>query len=314
LWEGVFLKAIIFYFSGTGNTEEVMKMLTDALRRQGVQVDCHRVDTCLRAGVIPPVSGYDAVGIGYPVYAFNVPGAVARFIKMLPGAGSKPVFVFKTAGEPFVFNEPSSRYIYSRLRKKGYDLNYERLFLMPYNVMFRYSDEVVKQIYTLSQKLAQRMALDIARGAENRPRFNPFLVFISLVLRIQWPGAALNGRLQRAGKACNGCRKCVRECRTGNIRLENGKIRFGWRCTMCMRCIMYCPQKAVSAGLLELWAVRGAYDFRRIVGDPTIRGDYIQNCSKGVFSHFKKYVAEVEALTAECDINDNSDKQRVEIL
>lgn len=296
-------RVIIFCFSGTGNTEQVMAMLRDALHREGVHADCARIDQCVRSGVLPDISGYDAIGIGYPIFAFNVPGPVEAFVKMLPCGGGKPVFVFKTAGEPFAFNRTSSYFIHRKIARRGYDLAYERLFLMPYNIVFRYPDAVVSQIYTLSEKLAGRMAADIVRGVENRPRYNPFFTAVSWIMRIQQPGAALNGKLMRATKACNGCGKCVRECRTGNIRMEKGKIRFGWKCAMCMRCIMFCPQGAVKAGLLEPWAVRGAYDFKRILNDKNVPQDYIQSCKKGFFKYFQKYVSEVEALI--CDTGDD---------
>jgi formate hydrogenlyase subunit 6/NADH:ubiquinone oxidoreductase subunit I len=84
-----------------------------------------------------------------------------------------------------------------------------------------------------------------------------------------------------------------------NIHLKNGKIKFGWKCTMCMRCIMYCPQKAITAGLIEPLAIHGAYDFKRILNDSSIPSDYILNCKKGFFKHFRKYAREIEALKIE---------------
>ena len=294
-------KAIIFYFSGTGNTEKVLRMLVNALDDEGVHTDCYAIDTCIRTGSIPEISDYDSVGIGYPVYAYNVPSIVAAFIKKLPKSDGKQLFVFKTAGEPFVLNRASSYYIFSHLRKKGYCFNYERHFLMPYNIIFRYNDEIVKQIYMLSQKLARKMASDLSKDITHRPHFNPFLVLASLIFRLQWIGAAINGKLLKTGTSCNLCQKCVRECKTDNICMEDGKIRFGWNCTMCMRCIMCCPQMAIKAGILEPWAIRGTYDFERILSDTSIPNDFIQSCEKGMFRHFKKYVRETEA-----ELNNNT--------
>jgi len=298
-------RVIIFYFSGTGHTEIVAEMLRDALHARGVHVDSRRIDRCLREGSVPGVSSYDAVGIGYPVYAFNVPRTVEDFIRMLPRS-DRPVFVFKTAGEPFVFNNTSSYFIHGQLRRRGYDLTYERLFLMPYNIIFRYPDEVVKEIYTLSARLAGRMAAEIVRGVDIRPRYNPLLLLISLVMRIQFPGARLNGRLMRAAGDCNLCGKCVRECRAGNIRIDGGRVRFGWNCVMCMRCVMLCPRGAVKAGLLDHWAVRGAYDFKGIMNDPEVQGDTIQRYGKGFFGHFRKYVKKTEALLRETDEDESA--------
>lgn len=292
-------RVIIFYFTGTGHTGIVAGMLTEALHNQGVHVDCRRIDCCLREEGFPDISAYDAVGIGYPIYAFNVPRTVEDFIRLFPKNTGKLVFVFKTAGEPFLFNKPSSYFIHGQLRRRGYALTYERLFLMPYNIVFRYPDEVVKEIYILSERLAEKMAVDIVRGVEVSPRYNPLLLLISLIMRIQFPGARLNGRLMRATKDCNLCGKCVRECRAENIRIEGGRVRFGWKCVMCMRCVMFCPKGAVKAGFLERWAVRGAYDFKGIVGNPALEGDTIKRCKKGFFGYFKKYVRDIEALTRE---------------
>jgi flavodoxin/ferredoxin len=292
-------RVIIFTFSGTGHTEIVAGMLRDALRAQGVHVDCRRIDRCVSEGAVPDLAGYDAVGIGYPIYAFNAPRTVESFARMLPKAAGKPVFVLKTAGESFVFNSTSSYGIHWLLMRKGYDLRYERLFLMPYNIVFRYPDGVVKQIYTLSKRLAGKMAADIIHGVANRPRYNPLLLLVSLILRIQMPGARLNGRLMRAGKGCSGCGQCARECPAGNIRIDDGRVRFGWNCVMCMRCVMYCPRGAVKAGLLERWAVRGGYDFERILTDPAVADRYIEHCEKGFFRYFKRYVRETEKLIGE---------------
>lgn len=301
------IRAIIFYFSGTGNTERVVGMLKDSLHREGVHVDCSRIDRCLRDGVMPDISGYDAVGIGYPVFAFNVPEPVEHFVRRLPGAEGKPVFVVKTAGEPFVFNQTSSHCIGRMLSRRGYEITYEANFLMPYNILFRYPDAVVKQLCRLAERLAEKMASDLASGVRAKPRYNPLLVLISAVMRIQQPGARLNGKLQRAAKACVRCGKCVRECPMGNIRMTDKGVKFGWQCTMCMRCVMYCPMGAVKAGIIEPLAVRGGYDFDRIIHDPDIADRYIEHCDKGFFRHFKQYVREVTALTGE-----NEDRRRMD--
>ena len=47
---------------------------------------------------------------------------------------------------------------------------------------------------------------------------------------------------------CIGCGKCVKLCPLNNITLENGKPVWGRKCTHCMACISYCPEKAIEYG------------------------------------------------------------------
>ena len=292
-------KAIIFYFTSTGNTQEVLAMLMRALDAEGIQTDCLQIENCTIKSNIRNIADYDAIGIGYPVWAFNAPVMVERFLKTLPRAENKPVFVFTTAGEPFFLNNVSSHWIGRILKKRGYIPNYERHFIMPYNINFRYPDEIVKELYALAEKLSIQMARELANGVLCPPKWSPVAIPVSFVLRLQRPLSKLNGRLYKTDAACNGCQKCVRECGSGNISLESGRIKFGWKCMMCMRCVMYCPQGAIKAGLINGLAVRGPYDFKRIMNDPAIRKDTIQNCGKGFFKYFKKYVKEMEELTSE---------------
>ena len=51
-----------------------------------------------------------------------------------------------------------------------------------------------------------------------------------------------------ATDACIGCGKCVERCVLNNIRLENGKPKWGEHCTHCMACICGCPTEAIEYG------------------------------------------------------------------
>lgn len=290
--------AVIFYFTGTGNTQEVLLMLVRALDMEGFKTDCLQIDNCTAKSNTLDFAKYDAIGIGYPVWAFNAPEVVERFLKTLPRAEGKPAFIFKTLGEPFFANDASSFRIGRLLKKKGYRPDYERQFIMPYNIIFRYPDGVVRQLYALAEKLSIKTARDIANGVSSPPKFNFAAMLISFISLIHRPLSKLNGRMYTASAACSGCQKCVRECRSGNIRLEGGRIKFGWKCVMCMRCVMYCPRDAIKVGLINNLAVRGPYDFKRIMNDPAVQRETIQNCNKGFFKHFKKYVRQVEELTS----------------
>ena len=48
-----------------------------------------------------------------------------------------------------------------------------------------------------------------------------------------------------ANSACNRCGLCVRSCPMRNIRLGPKRLRFGWRCAFCYRCVNLCLVHAV---------------------------------------------------------------------
>ena len=58
--------------------------------------------------------------------------------------------------------------------------------------------------------------------------------------------------------------KCVRSCPAKNITFENGEFKFGKKCLMCQRCVMYCPKDAFkSLGAFTSWKVSKPYSFKK---------------------------------------------------
>lgn len=288
--------AVIYVFSGTGNTLLTANMLRSHLEARGVKALVCRV----RAGGSPPPPGdYDFIGFGYPVYAYNLPELFYRFVQGLPQGEDKKAFIFKTSGEPFSMNNVSSYKLVKCLKAKGYDVALEQHVLMPYNILFRYPDSLVKQMYLYSDAMCDMLAMRLLGGERDAFRFRKFQIFLSWLLRIQWPGARLNGRLYSVNKRkCVHCMRCVKHCPAGNISLKGGGMKFGPHCVMCMGCAMVCPANAISIGLLRPLKVNGLYDFDRIAGDHNITADFINAHTKGYFRLFRKFFKKADAALA----------------
>jgi ferredoxin/flavodoxin len=287
--------AIIYTFSGTGNTLIAAEMIKKEFEAKGIKADIYRVKNPF--GEIPDPNGYDYAGFGYPIYAFNCPELFFNFIKYLPSAPGKKAFIFKTAGEPSHFNDASSHKLLSALKKKGFNAVLEQHLLMPYNIVFRYKDSLVKQMYLYTEALCSLLVKRFIAGERWIPRYRLRSRALSFLFRIQWPGARFNGRLYSVNKKkCSKCLLCVKNCPTGNIRFENGKIKFDFKCNMCMYCAMFCPKDAVNIGLLRFWKVTGAYDFKGILKDPDIPSDFISDKTKGYFRFFRGYFKRADAM------------------
>ncbi len=285
--------ALVYVFSGTGNTGLTAKLLCGHLEARGVKATVFSI----KSGVTPPPPGdYDYIGFGYPVYAYNLPEIFYRFAQSLP-SGNKKAFIFKTSGEPFRLNRVSSCKLVKCLKGKGYDVVLEQHLLMPYNILFRYPDALAKQMYMYSDALCAMLALRLTAGERDIFKFRPLSRFASFVFRIQWPGARLNGRLYSVNKAkCKKCMRCVKDCPAANISLKKGRIAFGPRCVMCMRCAMFCPADAINIGLLRPFKVHGAYEFDRVLDDPGIPADFIRPQTKGYFRLFGKFFSNADAM------------------
>ena len=81
------MKALVAYYSQTGNTEKIAHAIYDAIP---VAKEIKPVDD------VESAQGYDIIFCGFPVHAHGVPGKAQPFIKGLP-AGQKIAF-FSTHG------------------------------------------------------------------------------------------------------------------------------------------------------------------------------------------------------------------------
>lgn len=257
-------KAIIYVFSGTGNTLKACELYKQEFEK-------HNVDTllyCIKGGFkdIPNPNDFDYVGFAYPVHGFNAPKILLDFAKALPKSSQrgKLYFIVKTSGEPLKINNVSSIKLTSILRKKGYSLMSEYHYVMPYNMIFRHTEAMAYRMMSTVEALAPIEAREVLHKEPHLLKSIPFGRFISWIVRIEQPAMKVNGRFFKVDKKkCIGCGMCERNCPVGNIHIdEKGKFHFGGDCLMCTRCSFNCPTDAFNIALLNGWRVNGKYAFK----------------------------------------------------
>lgn len=246
----------ICVFSGTGNTRKCAKALCSALTERGVSVGFHEI-----ADGSETAEERDLV-ICYPVYGFNMPRILKDFCRNLGDGGS--VWFLKTSGEPLHLNDNSSAELIRILRKKGYRIMGEFHYIMPYNMVFRHTDELASRMWETAQERIPDAAKRITGGTE-APITAPLSAkLVSALCRIEHWFYPRNGRLFRVDpKKCVRCQKCVKNCPTRNITFSDGKFHFGKHCIGCVRCSFNCPTGAIKIGLIDFMRVNGPYDFTR---------------------------------------------------
>ena len=293
-------KCTLYVFSGTGNTLRIASYYKEYLSPE------YQTEICSlrRAGprfVFPPPGDADLTGFGYPIHAFNAPEIFIRFAQQLPAARGRKAFIFESSGEGLHLNDASSDMLRHILVRKGYTVLTDRHFLMPYNIITRHCDALVKQMIVYSRALARLNARELKASKTERQEFHPQLNLLSAVFRIEWLYARLQGPSMKADmKKCILCGQCVRGCPLGNISMKNGRIHKGFNCALCLRCSFCCPADAVSLGLLNGWKLNGAYDFAAVMHSSGLPFPFITDRTRGAYRLYLGYYRALDARLRSC--------------
>ena len=250
-------KLAIYYFSGTGNTLRVCKLIKENFEELGGEADLINIDKPYASEGSP--ENYNVFAIAYPVPGFNAPQIVSDYVKTFP-EGKGEYYVIKSSGEPAAANRDSSHLVNKILAKKGYEMMDEFHYVMPYNMIFRHSEEMVKMMWKRALDAAFFDAREIMEGGMGEIGQKLRHKFISRLFLLEHGGMRLIGRGFKADmQKCVKCGKCVKNCPVGNITWKDGKLVFGKKCLGCVRCSFNCPTNAIKIGILEGWKVNGAY-------------------------------------------------------
>lgn len=255
--------AIIYVFSGTGNTKKACDIYKSEFEKNGVETTLYTVKKGFEN--LPDPNNFDYVGFAYPIHGFNAPYIMLDLAKALPKAnGTKQYFIVKTSGEPLKINNASSIKFNDIMKRKGYVPFSEYHYVMPYNMIFRHTDEMAARMKNTLEQLAPIEAREVICGVEHKLSKVPFGRFVAWVVRIEQPAMKVNGRFFKVdGNKCIKCGACAKNCPVGNIKTDgNGKFSFGGDCVMCTRCSFNCPTNAFDIGMLNGWKVNGRYSYK----------------------------------------------------
>lgn len=309
------MKIILYVFSGTGNTLAVAHLYKKFLEQYNkdnyetdlsVSVDIYRVSA--KSGKFPSPENYDIIGVGYPIHAFVAPEPIVKFCKNLPKVKGKRTFIFKTSGEGLHINDCSSQKCLKILTKKGYDVVMERHIVMPYNMIYRHNDLMAKQMWIYAHALTDLNSRELLTDKREKVK-RTFLktMWVAPIGWVEQHFAHMHGTAFKVNaKKCIGCNKCVNICPQNNIKVEDGKYKFGHDCVLCMGCSFGCPKDAIKVGAFKYWKVNGSYRLNELKADKSIIFPYVPNRAKGIYRLYKKYYRECDRklLSAGINVND----------
>lgn len=245
------MKALVVYFSQTGNTEQVARAIGRGLEAAG----CDPVDVRRLRDTAPgDWLSYDLVGLGTPVFYYKEPANVREWVRALePRAAPAPMLTFNTNG-----GNPTNtfRRLQKQLAGKGGRVlaSFECPGYDTYPIYFK-SFRQWGHPDAADLARAEAFSRQAAGGAERFLAGHPvpeaayrFVGGKPFRLSIICRRPILNTffpKLHLAEDLCTRCGACARACPTENIRLAPGPT-FADRCIHCYLCERICPQNAIQ--------------------------------------------------------------------
>ncbi len=232
-------KTILYCFSGTGNSlRAAMRIAEEIGGAEIVSVRC----------APESVSAEEAAVIGFicPVYEWDVPGAMRRFVQRLKINPNAYIFMVATYiaihGRCFETME-------SLLSEKGAHLHYGYALRCVASQCTAYPPFPPEKIMLpLMERKIKKIGADIsARKLRAYPPMSP--VTKRLYPKLMTPYMEVEHEYDKGfytDDRCIGCATCAKVCPTKNIVIEEKRPVWHHHCHGCMACVAYCPTKAIQ--------------------------------------------------------------------
>ena len=246
---------IIYYFSGTGNTEYVARLIDKELHDKGISVALLALDF-IKDPIIEP---YDTIILGFPVHGYGVPVPVREFIKRIPNSHSKNAVIFSTYGG---YSAGAERWAAKLLLEKGFTTIDICGIKMPHNnpAGVDVKNQPIEKLVNKAKFRVKKLINNFITANEKVTTFSMGHAIIGSWLN-PW---AINKHIidfsfsdkVYADQKCTHCLKCIKMCPTENIYIQNEKVTFGEKCSSCLRCFNNCPAQAIQTGVKTVKAPR----------------------------------------------------------
>ena len=231
----------IFYFTGTGNSQQIAQDISAGIG----ETELIKINNETKTELLTD----DVVGIVFPVYNWNMPLVVEKFIEQLKISTNTYVFVVADCGN-FAGRAIDEAQII--LNKNGKKLNSGFIIKMPGNYIVMYgamSENFQKKSFE-KEKTKANTIISIIKTREDKPIEKSKAIFDRAFAGKFHDNMVINLNKQdinfNVNGNCTSCGLCEKICPVGNIKMVSGKPDWNHHCEMCVACIQHCPTKSIN--------------------------------------------------------------------
>jgi Pyruvate/2-oxoacid:ferredoxin oxidoreductase delta subunit len=250
-------KLIVYYFSGTGNSQKVALWISKVAKELAIENECINIAQIDRRHIKAPAS--DAlVAFISPVHGFNYPPIMLHFIRHFPKGYNNVLLLNTRAGMligKWITPGLSGITFYLaglQLSIKGYRIKAMYPVDLPSNWISVHpglNARTVTYIHERNKERVTAFARNVLAGGSN---FKALFELIQDIL--VWPvsvgyyfiGRFLFAKTYFASRDCDNCDVCINNCPLKAIIKVDGRPFWTFRCESCMRCMSNCPKKAIE--------------------------------------------------------------------
>ena len=240
------MKAVIHYYSATGNTARAAGLVEERLKAAGWEVAM----ASIAVHSAPPEGMPELTVLAFPVWAWAPPHFVLDYARRLPQAKGARAAVLSVCGG---FGAQAAEEAERTLRSRGYEVACSGEAVYPDNwtlAMGPPTGEALEKALERGDGAARAFAEGLL--SESPPKFRCGVGHkawswpISILFRTF--GRRFLGKAFAADDRCTGCGWCASTCPVRAIRMEGIPVRPRWNasCAGCYRCINLCPEQAIQ--------------------------------------------------------------------
>lgn len=252
-------KLVVYYFSGTGNSENVAKWMADIANEKGMEVSLINIIKTERRGIEPP-EPETLVAFVSPIHGFNYPPVMLNFLIHFP-KGQNNVLLLNTRagmliGKWITPGLTGIAFYFSALilKLKGYSIKSMFPVDLPSNWISVHpglNDRTVKYLHDRNQEKVYRFARKVFSGGSDFRGLYEIIqdtLVAPISLGYYFMGRFLFAKTYYASADCNNCDLCIKACPVKAIKKVDNRPFWTFKCESCMRCMSNCPKRAIETG------------------------------------------------------------------
>jgi menaquinone-dependent protoporphyrinogen IX oxidase/ferredoxin len=242
------MKVLILYFSATGNTAKIAKVIEEKFTELGIEVNTSDITSYAARRRKVDLEPYQALVLGAPIHSWRAPRVVREWLRTLHGQRKKCSMFFTYGGFAVHPAHYSTRQILEEqdfivvssaeflgahtFNLGGWKAMEGRPDALDFEVANEYADITYKRFTGEDDGILG----ELEKTAHTEKELDSIETFRFNVLT-QLP--------TRGGEGCSMCMVCEELCPTGAMDARSGEADKG-KCIACLACVANCPDNVLK--------------------------------------------------------------------